>query len=248
MILRRIGNKKRIAKHIIQHFPEHELYIEPFFGGGGLFFNKPKAKYNIVNDNDSNVYNLFNVINNDYKALQTAVYQMPIHEELWNHWKKNEENEPIKKAILFLLFSNFSYMGTGDILRFPSGHTHKILHENIKATHDFMFGTLLMNVDFRRMFKKISFRNEKAKEKAFIYCDPPYLNTGNNYESGFNSNDCEDLFNVLVGTNCKFAVSEFDHPFVIEQAKKHGLNIIEIGERVNLKNRRMELLITNYKL
>ena len=53
MILRRLGNKQAIAQDIIKYFPEHKAYIEPFFGAGGMFFNKPKAKYNIVNDIDS---------------------------------------------------------------------------------------------------------------------------------------------------------------------------------------------------
>ena len=42
-------------------------------------------------------------------------------------------------------------------------------------------------------------------------------------------------------------MSEFDNPFIINQAKERGLNIINIGERRNLKNRRTEILITNYK-
>lgn len=52
MILRRLGNKQAIAHKIIPYFPPHKIYIEPFFGAGGMFFNKPKAKYNIVNDLD----------------------------------------------------------------------------------------------------------------------------------------------------------------------------------------------------
>ena len=48
MILRRLGNKQAIAFEIQKYFPEHKIYVEPFFGAGGMFFNKPKAKYNIV--------------------------------------------------------------------------------------------------------------------------------------------------------------------------------------------------------
>ena len=72
MILTRVGNKKRIASYIYKLFPEHNLYIEPFFGAGGMFFQKPRSKYNIVNDLDSDVYNLFMVILNqkeDFKKL-----------------------------------------------------------------------------------------------------------------------------------------------------------------------------------
>ena len=112
MILRRLGNKAKIAAKIQAYFPQHDLYIEPFFGAGGMFFNKPKAKYNIVNDLDSDVFNLFQV---------------------------NEQ------------------------------------------------------------------------------------------------------------TGCKYAMSEFDNPFILNQAKERNLNVITIGERQNLKNRRAEILITNYK-
>ena len=68
MILRRLGNKKKIAKEIQKYFPPHKIYIEPFFGAGGMFFNKPKAKYNIVNDLDSDVFNLFQVVMNEKEA------------------------------------------------------------------------------------------------------------------------------------------------------------------------------------
>lgn len=67
MILRRLGNKKKIAHKIIQYFPPHKIYIEPFFGAGGMFFNKPKVKYNFLNDLDSDVFNLFQVVTDKNK-------------------------------------------------------------------------------------------------------------------------------------------------------------------------------------
>ena len=45
MILRRLGNKGKIADKIQSYFPEHKIYIEPFFGAGGMFFNKRKSHY-----------------------------------------------------------------------------------------------------------------------------------------------------------------------------------------------------------
>ena len=44
-ILRRLGNKKKLMDKLLPLFPPHKIYIEPFFGAGGVFFNKPKAKY-----------------------------------------------------------------------------------------------------------------------------------------------------------------------------------------------------------
>ena len=115
MILRRLGNKKRIAKDIIKHFPPHKIYIEPFFGAGGMFFNKPKAKYNIVNDLDSDVFNLFQVVMNRREELEKAFYLMPIHSDLLEYWKANREEEPIRKALRFLFLSNFALLLKGKI-------------------------------------------------------------------------------------------------------------------------------------
>jgi DNA adenine methylase len=43
-------------------------------------------------------------------------------------------------------------------------------------------------------------------------------------------------------------MSEFDHPFIVDQATKRGLNIYTIGERYALKIYRKEILVTNYKV
>jgi DNA adenine methylase len=245
MILRRLGNKSRIANEIQKYFPEHTMYIEPFFGAGGMFFNKPKAKYNILNDNDSEVFNLFNVVMHSEKELEDTFLKMPISEDLWNYWKKTQETDPILKALRFLFLSNYGFMGQTGALRLEADNTSTILLENLGKTHKFMFDVRFMNVDFREVIKKIAF---KDKNNTFIYADPPYLDTRNNYQTGFTPKDSEDLLQMLIGSGCKFAISEFDHPKIMELAELHKLNIEIIGERENLKNRRVEILVTNYKI
>ena len=248
MILRRLGNKKKIAKEIQKYFPEHKIYIEPFFGAGGMFFNKPKAKYNILNDLDSDVFNLFNVVMNQKKDLENAFYIMPIHSDLLEYWKQNKEEEPIRKALRFLFLSNFTLMGTGTSMRGSSTEESKQnIEKNLNTVHKHLEYSKLFNYDFVDLFRTISFRRQSEIDGAFIYCDPPYLNTNDNYSHSFTEKDSIDLFDCLEESKCKFAMSEFDHPFILDQAEKRGLNIIYIGERQNLKNRRIEVLITNYK-
>jgi len=87
-------------------------------------------------------------------------------------------------------------------------------------------------------------------KKFFFIATPPYLETVNNYSDSdtWTTTDSSDLFDALQKTGCKFAYSEFDHPFILQQAKERNLNVHIIGERQNLKNRRIEILVTNYKL
>lgn len=243
MILRRLGNKTQMVDKITPHFPSHKVYIEPFFGAGGMFFNKPKVKYNIVNDLDGDVFNLFQVVMNFRKELEDAYLLMPIHTDLLEYWKENKEEEPIKKALRFLFLSNVTFMGTGDAIKFGTENPKNPVYNNMEQTAKLLHDVQFMNKDFRKFFTSIQIREP---ESTFIYCDPPYLETANNYVSGFTEQDSFDLFDSLVETGCKFAMSEFNHDFIIEQAKGRGLNIISLGERQNLKNRRVEVLITNY--
>ena len=242
MILRRLGNKKRIAKEIQKHFPPHKIYIEPFFGAGGMFFNKPKAKYNIVNDLDSDVFNLFQVVMNQKEELEKAFYMMPIHSDLLEYWEKNEEIEPIRKALRFLMLSNMRLYGKKGNLRLGQLNNKYGLQENLNIVNELLSDVQFCNFDF----VKFLFSFSVDASQSFIYADPPYLSTTDNYSNSFKEQDSIDLFNALEATKCKFAMSEFDNPFILQQAKERNLNVIIIGERQNLKNRRTEILVTNY--
>lgn len=244
MILRRLGNKSQIAVEIQKYFPQHNIYVEPFFGAGGMFFNKPKAKYNIVNDLDSDVFNLFQVVSNNKEELEQQFRMMPIHSDLLAYWKNNNEATPIKKALRFLFISNITFMGAGASMRYGTENPKNVLYDNLNRTFELIHDVQFSNICFRDFFNILRDRNS---EGSFIYCDPPYLDSDDNYSHSFKEQDASDLFDCLIETGCKFAYSEFNNPFILEQAEKRGLNVITIGERQNLKNRRTEILVTNYK-
>lgn len=248
MILQRLGNKRAIAQDLIKYFPKHNCYVEPFFGAGGMFFNKPKANYNILNDLDSDVFNLYQVVINQKNELESGMKIMPIHSDLLEYWKKETETEPIKKALRFLFLSNFTYLGKGGTLSYLTSNAENNILDNLDKTQKKLYGCRFNNSDFRKFLKSLGFRGSEIDAlNTFIYCDPPYLNTNNNYSNSFTEQDSIDLFNTLQETGCKWAMSEFDNPFILQQAKERNLNVIIIGERQNLKSRRTEILITNYK-
>ena len=232
---------------IEKHFPFHVTYIELFFGAGGFFFDKTKAKYNIVNDNDSEVYNVFRVCQDSPKELYEFIYNMPMAEDLWFHWKANKETDPIKKAARFLFLSNFGFMGKPNTMRMNNKNAKRDLLNGIKTTNDLLWDVDFMNTDFRNVLKKIPFK-DNDKPRTFIYADPPYTETTDTYEGNWTKQDTFDLFKMLSESGIKFAISEFDHPFVLDLAKEYNLHSIAIGERMNLKDRRMEMLYTNYLL
>jgi DNA adenine methylase len=246
MILRRLGNKSKIAKDIQKYFPPHKIYIEPFFGAGGMFFNKPKVKHNILNDLDSDVFNLFQVISTRKDEFIEIFNIMPIHSDLFYYWMKNLEDDPIRRAIRFIMLSNFSLYGKMDTLRFGCVTPKEQIFNYLDKTFEYIKNVQFTNCDFREIFTSISLQSEDLQQ-TLIYCDPPYLLATNNYSNSFTESDSNELFDYLQNSGCKWAMSEFDNEFILNQAKERKLNIIPIGERQSLKKRSIEILITNYK-
>ena len=60
-ILKYPGAKWRIADWIISYFPNHKVYLEPFFRSGAVFFKKTPAYIETINDRDGDIVNLFRV-------------------------------------------------------------------------------------------------------------------------------------------------------------------------------------------
>lgn len=250
MILIRMGNKRKIISKIAKHFPEHKMRIELFFGAGGSYFYLPKPKYSILNDADDDVTNLYLCIQNNIEELKKQIEILPVTESLINYWKENRETEPIRKAIRFLFLSNFTYMGKGDTLRLGLDNSKKSILKNLYKTFEYIKHSKITCCDFRDVIRKISFSDTVLKkDDAFVYLDPIYHETEHNYSvKNWTKQDTIDCLDLMFNSDLKCAMSEFDHPFVIEEAIKRNLNVIIIGERRNLKNRKVEILITNYKL
>ena len=249
-VLKRIGNKDSISDKIIKYFPPHDIYIDMFFGAGGIFFNKSKAKHSLLNDINDDVFNFFMVIRNNYKEFINEINILPFSETLFNHWKINNETDNIKKAVRFIYLNNFSLYGKlYNISTKPCEKQRELLIKRTFETHNFIIkNTTILNKDFRDVIQSCYVRKEKYKKGAFIYADPPYLSAKNIYKN-WDINDTNDLFDSLIKTNIRFAISELGTgKKVIEMAKKHNLNIINISNKLAIKKQQSEILITNYKL
>lgn len=73
-IMKYPGSKWGSAPWIIQNFPDHHSYLEPFFGSGAVFFNKPRSDIETINDINGDVINLFKWIKDDPEKLAHEIY------------------------------------------------------------------------------------------------------------------------------------------------------------------------------
>jgi len=248
MILTRLGNKRKMKDQLYKHFPRHKMRIELFFGAGGSFFYLPEPKYAILNDLDDDVTNLYKVLLDQKEELIHQIIMMPISESLIKYWKNNLESDPLKKAVRFLLLSNFTYLGKGDTLRLGLDNAKKTLIKNIEPTFLKLQNAKITNDDFRSVIPKISFSNKLiVKNEAFVYLDPIYLYTTHFYKvPGWTINDTEDCFKIMNTCGIPSAMSEFAGEEILDFASDYKMNVIYLSERRNIKNRKTEILLTNY--
>lgn len=76
-LLKYMGGKWRIAQWCISHLPPHETYVEPFGGSAGVLLQKPRSRFEVYNDRDEDVVNLFQVLRDQPAALVRAISLTP---------------------------------------------------------------------------------------------------------------------------------------------------------------------------
>jgi DNA adenine methylase len=71
-VLRYHGGKWKLAPWVLSFFPAHRIYVEPFGGGAAVMLRKERAYGEVYNDLESEVVNVFRVLQDPAKAEQLS--------------------------------------------------------------------------------------------------------------------------------------------------------------------------------
>jgi DNA adenine methylase len=196
-----------MAEWIIDHMPPHTTYLEPFFGSGAVFFNKPPSPLETINDLDGDVVNLFRVIRDRPEELARLVYWTPYSREEYYASYDMDGADELERARRFLVRC---WMARGAKTSDRTGWRHNIdvnkcpnrpvsrqwvdMPEKILVVTDRLQGVQIENQPALQIIERY------RRPDVLIYADPPYLletRSGRMYKHEMTDDDHAELLDVL---------------------------------------------------
>lgn len=262
------GGKSKEISYIEKHIPDFNgRYIEPFFGGGALFFHLEPKKA-IINDINSKLMNFYKGVKSDFESLSKELSEIEkiykINRQKFEELKAKTPNERVaddnetlyyqirdmfndlaeKKysdALLYFFINKTAYSG---MIRYNSKGEFNVPYGRYKNLNTSLVtkkhSQLLANAEIYNLNYKNIF--EMAEEDDFMFLDPPYdcvfSDYGNvEYKDGFNEKNHTELANAYKELNCKALMVIGRTPLT---EKLYGDMIVdEYGKSyaVNIRNR-----------
>lgn len=197
-----------MAKHIVKHFPEHKIYIEPFCGSCSVLFAKPKSFVEIVNDRDDTIVNVFKTLRDDPLILAAKLWAMPYAQRNWAF----PTDCDAEKAALAIAQAKQFYIGNQTTSTFsvdacaaahkPKSEVWSDWHDRVIPAASRLKSVQILNRDAIEVIERF-----KGNPEALIYIDPPYKGHEKEYRYKV---DYQKMIDACVDTKAKIMVSEFE--------------------------------------
>lgn len=267
-IIKYRGGKAKEIANLLPHIPPYQgRYIEPFFGGGAMFFYL-EPQNAIINDINARLMNFYRAVQNNYKGLIGELNELSIiyrrNREAFDklkslHPKDNvpDANEPLYyqlrdmynglmpakylDATIYYYINKTAYSG---MIRYNARGEYNVPYGRYKnfnvANITDAHHNLLLRTDIRNGDYLDVFNATKPDD--FVFLDPPYdcifSDYGNEqYKDGFNENNHRKLANDFFNLSCKALMVIGSTPLTRELYGKHI--VAEYGKNyaVNIRNR-----------
>lgn len=268
-VIKWVGGKTQLFEKIIPLLPSEEItiYCEPFLGGGAmLFYLQPRVAY--VNDINSRLINMYNVIKYYPEPLIQELSEYENTAEFYYKIRESDRNSNsiyfscIKQAARFIYLNKTCFNGlyrenkTGQF-NVPYGKYKNPNFVNASAIRSMSqyFNTaniIFTSIDFMQVLNNLP-------SGTFVYLDPPYdpvsktANFTNYTRYGFTNGDhirLRGCCDTLTERGIKFMLSNSDTNFI--RSLYAGYDITEVLAKRSINcngNDRglvKELIIRNY--
>ena len=250
-LLKYPGSKWRIADWIIDHFPEHKVYCEPFFGSGAVFFNKRHVYIETINDIDGNVVNLFRVCREHPYELARLIELTPFSRDEFRSCYEKSDN-PIEQARRTIVRYHQSF-GTSNSSKNSWKNVQTAGGPRCATMWNYLPNTI---AEIAEALKEAQIENIDAvelirrydDEDTLIYCDPPYLRDLRKksiYAHEMKNDKHIELLETLKKSNSKIIISGYDNELYNQELKGWSTDIKETTAQFGLH--RTEKIWANFE-
>lgn len=216
-LLKYPGGKWRIAQWILSFFPEHRVYLEPFFGSGGVFFNKRPSYLETINDINGDIANLFEVCRNFPEELATLLNLTPYSRTEFVKCLE-PSNNPIERARRTIVRYHQSF-GTSNSSKNSWKNTQTAGGPRTATMWNYLPETV---IEVCSRLKYAQIENTDAlvlierynNENTLIYLDPPYLQNlrkKNIYKYEMSDKQHMDMIDLVRSNKSKIILSGYDN-------------------------------------
>lgn len=249
-ILHYPGSKWSMADWIISNMPEHNTYVEPFFGSGAIFFNKEKSNIETINDMDSSVVNLFKVIRNHPDQLAALIEWTPFSREEYYASYEFETGDEIEDARRFLVRC-WQAIGakTSDRTGWRSLITYNgpdVAKEWSKLPEKILMVTKRLKQAQIEHQPAIKLLERYKRDDVLVYADPPYIietRTKRHYKHEMTIEDHIELLDVLEAHPGPVLLSGYAHQVYDDRLKHWRRETLNVAAEAGAK--RQEVLWIN---
>lgn len=265
-----VGGKRKLLPELNSLKPEHyNRYYEPFLGGGAFLFDLTPKKATI-NDQNSELINVYRVIKKSPERLIELLKKHEINNSKDYYLDlrsvdrdgRIDKMSSIEKAarIIYMLkvdFNGLYRVNSKGQFNVPYGK-----YENPKivdAENIINVSKYFNNNDISILEGDFSSAIKLAENNDFVYFDPPYipLNVTSNFTAytadGFNEEDqirLRDIFFNLANKGVKVMLSNSDTKLTRKLYKDASIHEVKVGRSINSNSSKRgkvnELIITSY--
>lgn len=247
------GGKSYLAKRIVALMPKHYMhYVEPYFGGGSVLFEKPQIGSEVVNDLDFNLTTFWGVMGNpaDFELFKRKCEGTPMSQVVYDSCVRTLSNGDTLKVLkdrgdvwlqawAFFVVARQSMSGR---MRSFTPLTRKRLRRGInaeasawwtavdglEAVHQRLSSVVVLNADAEKVIE------QQDDEDTLFYLDPPYLESTRTassvYEHEMTVKQHMSLLDTLCCLQGKFMLSGYSSELYEDYASDNSWNKVEIKQ------------------
>lgn len=259
-IVRYHGGKWKMAKTIIQNFPHHRIYVEPYGGGGSVLLQKSRSYAEVYNDIYSDIVNVFKVLRNPDHAqrLKELCELTPFAREEFEAAINREESIEWARQVIFRSFAGFGSGSSNE--NHNTGFRANSNRSGTTPAHDWANWPSHI-VDFVARLRGVVIENRAAMDvirhhdsvETLHYLDPPYMHdtrrihTGKNgvYQNEMTNEDHVALLDFVQTVKGKVLISGYRND-IYDDALKNWYRV-DFGAMADGARKRTESIWMNYK-